>query len=92
MLNRLIDLLDRGFYGIILAKNHRDWRTVIYGSETYPHLKKPKPSKHDCVFPQITKIVKFNPFVVKYPNYNMIMLSTYYGLMVHASKKEEYQM
>ena len=29
-------------------------------------------------------------FVVKYLNYNMIIMSTNYGLMVHDDQKEEY--
>ena len=37
------------------------------------------------------KGVDFDVFVIKYPNYNMMMMSTYSGIMVCNDQKEEYQ-
>ena len=48
-----------------------------------------KKGDHDCVSGNF-KGVEFDVFVVKDPNYNMIMMSTYSGLMVCNNKKEEY--
>ena len=40
-----------------------------------------KKGDHDCLSGDF-KGVEFDVFVVKDPNYNMIMMSTYYGLII----------
>ena len=48
-----------------------------------------KKGDHDCVSGNF-KGVEFDVFVVKDPNYNMIMMSKYSGLMVRDDQKYEY--
>ena len=53
-----------------------------------PILKK-EIGDHDCHSVN-WKGVEFDVFVVKDMNYNMIMMSTYSGIMVRDDQKEEY--
>ena len=52
-------------------------------------LKKREIGEHDCHSGN-WKGVGFDVFVVKYTNYNMIMMFTYSGLTVGGDQKEEY--
>ena len=47
--------------------------------------------EHDCLSRNLMGVY-LCVFVVKYPNYNMIMMSTHSGLMVCDDQKEEYKM
>ena len=46
---------------------------------------------HDCLIGN-WKGIDFDAFVAKEPEYNMIMVSTYYRIMVIEGQKEKYLM
>ena len=77
-------MLEISIYGRVLAKKLRNWKTGINGYEINSHCF--KISDYDCLSVHL-KDVDFDVFFVKYPNYNIIMMSTKYGIMVCEGKK-----
>ena len=60
----------------------------IYGDQINSHLEKNKIFEHGYHSGNL-KVVYFDVIVVKHPDNKIIMMSTYYGIMVHDDQKEE---
>ena len=84
VLKGLVGMLEIGIYGRVLVKNFVDCKTGIYGHEINAHCF--KISEHDCLSGN-QKGIYFDVFFAKYPNHNIVMMSTKYGIMVCEGKK-----
>ena len=90
VLKGLIYVFDGGLYGIALVNKIIYSRTIMYGYGTNSNLEKKNRSERMPL--RKPEGHKLYVFVVKDTNQNVIMMSTYSGLMVHKGKKEEYKM
>ena len=85
-----IGMFDRGLYGSELAKKNRYCPTNIYGCGINANCKSNKYLIMNN--PQdIGGAFSFKYLLLKDPNYSIIMMSTYYVLVVCEFQKKEYR-
>ena len=89
VLNGLVGVCDRWLYGSTVVNRCRSWPTGIYGDQIDTHFETNQIDEHDCHSVN-WKGVYFCVFFVKEPNYNIIIISRYSGIMFRDDPKEGY--
>ena len=85
VLKGLIGMYEMTVYGSAVVKKHGYWPSRIYRDQINNHKKK-KRGEHGCQSGN-WKGVGFDVFVVKETNCNMILMSTYSGIMTSQLSK-----
>ena len=84
VLKALVGIPDIDIYSSLLVKKFINMKTDIYGYEINYHGW--KKSENECISGH-WKGAKFYIFVVKNKKYNIIMMSTKYGIVVREGKR-----
>ena len=91
VLGGILKMRKRGYYGSTLIKKRRYWPRGIHGDEINEYFSTKNIGDVGCLSGEWDE-TEFNIFVMKEPDYNMVMISTFSGFTVPEGQKEERSM